>query len=140
VELTVVGPKVWPLPGEPPEGVRFLGRLPIMQVQRLFAEHDAFVMPSRFEGYGIALIEALAHGLPCVARDDCAMPEIVIPGVNGALVGADSGAAELAEVVASVLGDEALHERTRLSAPSVAADHTWARAAGEFERIVRTIR
>ena len=34
-------------------------------------------MPSHFEAYGIALIEALACGVPCVARDVCAVPEIL---------------------------------------------------------------
>lgn len=139
IELTVVGPEEWPLEGEVPEGVRFLGRLPLADVQALFAGHDVFVMPSRFEGYGIALIEALAHGLPCVARRDCAMPEIIRPGDNGALIDATGGPADLAIAVAGVLADTGLHERTRAAAAGVAMTHTWARAADDVARIVRSV-
>src|SRR5262249_30189698 len=75
IELNVIGPKQWPMPGEIPDGVRFLGRLPLEETRREFGRHDLFIMPSRFEGYGIALVEALAHGIPCIARAACAMPE-----------------------------------------------------------------
>lgn len=128
VTLTIVGPKEWPLPGEPPAGVRFLGRLPIDRVTRLYAEHDLFVMPSRFEGFGIALVEALSHGLPCVARDAYAMPEIVRPGDNGDLVTSDDPAA-LADIIARLLADDALFARTAQQAPEVRGYYSWSRAA-----------
>lgn len=138
LELTVVGPANWPLPGAPPEGVRFLGRIGLAQITALFAEHDVFVMPSRFEGYGIALVEALAHGLPCVARNRCAMPEIVTPGVNGALVGTED-VGELAAAIAAVLQDDGLHAAVAGAAAGVAEAHSWRRAALDVERIVRAV-
>jgi glycosyltransferase involved in cell wall biosynthesis len=135
-ELTVVGPRSWPLPGPVPAGVRYRGRLPLAEVHALYATHDLFVMPSRFEGYGIALVEALAHGLPCVARQDCAMPEIVRPGVNGALLGGNPGdPTELAELIATACADDALHERTAAAAAEVARRHSWGRVADDVLRI-----
>ena len=80
ITLTVVGPETWPLPGSPPDGVRFLGSLPAHEVAPLYDSHDLFVMPSRMEAFGIVFTEAVARGLPCVARDAYAMPEIVTPG------------------------------------------------------------
>jgi glycosyltransferase involved in cell wall biosynthesis len=130
ITLTVVGPKEWPLPGEPPAGVRFLGRLPIERLRALYAEHDLFVMPSRFEGFGIALVEALAHGLPCVARKAFAMPEIVRPGDNGDLVTGDEPA-ELAAIVAHLLGDDGVYERTAKQAAEVRRYYSWSRAADD---------
>jgi glycosyltransferase involved in cell wall biosynthesis len=128
ITLTVVGPREWPMPGEPPPGVRFLGRLPIERVRELYAEHDLFVMPSRFEGFGIALVEALSHGLPSVARRAFAMPEIVRPRDNGDLVTSDDPA-ELAGIVARLLADDALYARVAEQAAGVRAYYSWSRAA-----------
>lgn len=130
ITLTVVGPKQWPVPGEPPDGVDFRGRLPIEQVRGLYAEHDLFVMPSRFEAFGIALVEALSHGLPCVARKAYAMPEIVRPGDNGGLVTSDDPA-ELAGVIADLLADDEIHRRVARQAADVRAHYSWERAADD---------
>jgi glycosyltransferase involved in cell wall biosynthesis len=130
ITLTVVGPRVWPLPGEPPAGVRFLGRLPIDEVRSLYGQHDLFVMPSRFEGFGIALVEALSHGLPCVARTAFAMPEIVRPGDNGDLVTGDDPA-ELAGILARLLEDDGVFARTAAQSAEVRRYYSWSRAADD---------
>ncbi|HEX3589941.1 MAG TPA: glycosyltransferase family 4 protein [Pseudonocardiaceae bacterium] len=138
ITLTVVGPKEWPLPGQPPDGVRYLGRVPIDRVRALYAEHDLFVMPSRFEGFGIALVEALSHGLPCVARAAFAMPEIVRAGDNGDLVTTDDPA-ELADVVARLLADDGVFARTAAQAAEVRAHYSWSRAADDVLAVATTI-
>jgi glycosyltransferase involved in cell wall biosynthesis len=130
ITLTIVGPKEWPLPGEPPAGVRFLGRQPIERVRALYSEHDLFVMPSKFEGFGIALVEALSHGLPCVARTAFAMPEIVRPGDNGDLVAGDDPD-ELAGILARLLVADDVFARTAAQAPEVRKYYSWGRAADE---------
>ncbi|RJQ84567.1 glycosyltransferase family 4 protein [Amycolatopsis panacis] len=130
LELTIAGPAQWPMPGPIPHGVRFLGRIPLDQVRELYATHDLFVLPSHFEGYGIAFTEALAHGLPCVGRDRCAMPEIIRPGENGGLVTSEDPA-ELASLIAELLADEELRERTVRQAPAVIEHAGWSRAATE---------
>jgi glycosyltransferase involved in cell wall biosynthesis len=139
MELTVVGPTVWPMPGPPPEGVRFVGRLPVSRVSPLFTEHDLFVMPSHFEGFGMVFVEALAHGLPCVGRDVCAMPELIRPGDNGGLVGSDDPG-ELADLIARLLADDELRSRTVSQAPDVIARYAWSRAAEDVLRIAAKAR
>lgn len=138
ITLTVVGPLAWPMPGEVPPGVTFLGRQPIEKMAAIYDEHDVFVMPSRFEGFGIALVEALARGLPCVARNAFAMPEIVEHGRNGALVRTDESA-ELAGVIAGLLMDDSVFERTAAEAASVRGHYSWERAADEVVAVAHEV-
>jgi glycosyltransferase involved in cell wall biosynthesis len=135
ITLTVAGPKAWPQPGDPPDGVRFLGSLPAGEVARLYDDHDLFVMPSRMEPFGIVFAEAITRGLPCIARDAYAMPEIVIPGVSGALVtGEDAG--ELAAAIAAALADDGLYAKCHEHAPDAAAYFSWERAGHEVVDVI----
>jgi glycosyltransferase involved in cell wall biosynthesis len=135
VTLTIAGPEKWPLPGSVPDGVTFLGRVPFEQVSALYASHDLFVMPSRFEGFGMVFAEALAHGLPCIARDAFAMPEIVRAGQTGALVTGNDPAV-LADAITRTLADDAIYERCRAEASDVRQHFTWARAADDVVRVI----
>ena len=61
-------------------------------------------MPSLAEPYGLALVEAMGHGLPCVGTTVGAMPEIVLEGETGLLV--PPGAVEpLAAALVDLLGN-----------------------------------
>jgi glycosyltransferase involved in cell wall biosynthesis len=135
ITLTIAGPEKWPLPGTPPDGVRFLGALPPDDVSALYDSHDLFVMPSRLEPFGIVFAEALSRGLPCVARDAYAMPEIVTPGISGALIATDDEH-ELAATVAAALADDALYESCYTRSPKVAEYFSWERAAGEVAHLI----
>jgi glycosyltransferase involved in cell wall biosynthesis len=138
ITLTVVGPSSWPLPGAIPPGVDFRGLLPVRALAGLYGEHDLFVLPSRFEGFGISFVEALAHGLPCVGRRAFAMPEIVRPGENGDLVDGDDPA-DLAARIAALLADDALYERVGAAAGQVVAHYSWGRAADDVLAVARTV-
>lgn len=86
-ELWLVGPSESSVPSQP--GVRAHGFVRRdtadgeAEIDRLYRAATAFVMPSRYEPFGVALLEAMAYGLPCVAADTCAMPEIVAHGSTG---------------------------------------------------------
>jgi glycosyltransferase involved in cell wall biosynthesis len=135
ITLTIVGPEKWPLPGSLPEGVRFLGPQPASAIPALYDSHDLFVMPSRLEPFGVVFAEALSRGLPCVARDACAMPEIVTPGVSGALLGKDDEH-ELAVAIAAVLADDSIYEACSARAPQIARYFSWDRSAAEMVQVI----
>jgi glycosyltransferase involved in cell wall biosynthesis len=84
--LVIVGPTV--TVREP--GVECLG--PVSDRARiadLFRRASAFALPARYEPYGMVLLEAMAHGVPCVGTDVGAIAEIVDDGVSGRVVPPD---------------------------------------------------
>ncbi len=93
-------------------GVRFLGRVEDGELHGLFAACDAYWTPTRYEGFGLTVLEAMAAGAPVVAADVPAVNEIVRHGEDGLLFRAgDAGA--LAEATLNLLGDAPLAARLR---------------------------
>ena len=67
------------------ERIVFLGELDHEALDAVYHEGSVFVLPSHYEGYGMALTEALARGLPIVSTTGGAIPDTV-PGDAGILV------------------------------------------------------
>ncbi len=78
-ELTLVGS--WQLAVEKlkrlPRGVRFVGPVGPEKLRELYRESDVFVFPSFFEGFGLVILEAMACGLPVIASDRSAGPDVL---------------------------------------------------------------
>lgn len=85
-----------------PQTVEFLGA--VSNVPELLAASRALVLPSRWEGLPMAMLEAMERGLPVVATAVGGIPELVESGVNGILVPPDEPT-KLAAAIDRVLGD-----------------------------------
>lgn len=114
VELRLVGPledRTWLDARDRTLGiahqVRYLGELSLPELVRQYQDAEAVVLSSRQEGFGMALVEAMACGTPVVSTRCGGPEEIVRDGITGFLtpVG-DAGA--LAEAAERILSDRAL--------------------------------
>ena len=79
--------------------IQFAGLVPDIEPE--YQQADVFILPSRFEGYGMVFAEALSAGLPVIAAKAGAVPDVV-PGTAGLLVAPDDPEA-LAEAFISYL-------------------------------------
>ena len=96
---------------------------------------DAFVLSSRWEGWGMVLAEAMAHGCAVVGVDcDVGPRDIVRDGVDGLLV-RQGDAEALAAGLERLLGDAALRERLAARAPEVATRFSPERVRGMWEAL-----
>ena len=82
----------------------FLGWKSQTELMDEYARADVFVLPSLTEALGVALLEAMAAGLPVIGSDAGGIPEIIRHGENGLLVSPDQPA-ELADAVLRILSD-----------------------------------
>lgn len=103
--------------------VRFLGSVPRETVLRLFRAADASVLPSAWENFPHAVVEALAAGCPVIATAVGGVPEVVRDGENGLLV-APNDAAGLAAAIGRFFSDAELRERLRTAAPGSVAGYS----------------
>ncbi len=90
--------------------VSFIGTVPQSEVFEYCRKADVLINPSLMEAFGIALIEAMACGVPVIGTRVGGIPEIVVEGQTGLLV-APGDAKKLAEAIVQLLA----HEDNRLA-------------------------
>lgn len=91
------------------------------QVRQHLTQADVFVLPSHWEGQPIAILEAMASGVPVVVTAVGANPDVVRDGVDGLVVPSHDPAA-LADALERVLRDADLRRRLGASARERAAE------------------
>jgi glycosyltransferase involved in cell wall biosynthesis len=116
-----------------------LGAVSAEQLAELYHKADAFVLASRFEGYGMAYAEALSRGLPIVGTTAGAISQTVPDGA-GLLVTAGDEVA-LANALRAVINDAALRSRiSRAALAAVAMLPTWRASGAAFARVLERLR
>jgi len=113
------------------EQVRFAGFIPRQTMPEIYRQADIFVLPSRSEGMSIALLEAMASGLPVVVTDTGGTQELVSHGENG-LVAGWADVERLAQALKQLLQDKALRESMGIVGRKVALRFSWASVARQY--------
>jgi glycosyltransferase involved in cell wall biosynthesis len=109
------------------QDVRFPGWVTAAELEGLYAVAACFVFPSRHEGFGLPVLEAMARGVPVACSDRSSLPEVA--GDAAVLFDPDSVPA-IAGAIESILGDPTLADRLRAAGRERAKKFSW-RAAAE---------
>lgn len=144
--LVIVGPRGWGGldVGQDAEARGLRGRVTVTgrvndpDLAALYAGASLVVMPSRAEGFGLPVLEAMSLGVPVITSDDPAMREV---GGGATLLFPVGDAAALCAAIVRVLSDAALGAQMVESGRSRARDFDWlvsARALWDlYARLVR---
>lgn len=102
---------------------------PVQDIASIYQQASLLVLPSRSEGFGMVLIEAMACGVPCVAFDcPCGPRDIIQNGENGILVKAQD-TAELAQHIEKLINNEQLRKNMGTFAKQTAQQYLMERIA-----------
>jgi glycosyltransferase involved in cell wall biosynthesis len=118
------------------DGVQFLGFVSERDKPALYAAARILVFPSRYEGFGLPPLEAMACGTPVICADTSCLPEIV--GAAGVLCGPDDTGAWVQELRA-LLGDDREWQARRAAGLAQAQRFTWERTAQETLAVYRAV-
>jgi glycosyltransferase involved in cell wall biosynthesis len=121
--------------GRAAERIRLTGYVTDDERQRLYREASMLVLPSLDEGFGIPALEAMTIGVPVVASNRGALPDVVAGA--GILVDPEDGAA-LAAAIERVLDGELLRRQMADDGVARAAQFTWASSAARLHEAYRT--
>jgi glycosyltransferase involved in cell wall biosynthesis len=140
-ELVIAGRPGWAygdtlqrIAAEP--GVRYLGHVDEPTLSALYESASVLAFPSLYEGFGLPLLEAMAHGVPAVVGAAGALPELALGAaisVNPDDVNAIAGALE------RLLSDAQLRQKLGEEGKRRAANFTWDRAAEQTLDVLHQI-
>lgn len=118
------------------EYVHILGYQPLETVARLMSGAAAFVYPSLYEGFGLAVLEAMACGAAVIASDRASLPEVVGPG--GKLLPPHDVAGWTSSILA-LLADPSATENAKGAALRQAGRFSWDESAAKTYSVLRDL-
>jgi glycosyltransferase involved in cell wall biosynthesis len=122
--------------GLPPERVRLLGHLADADLAVVLDRSTAHVKPSRAEGFGLPVLEAMAAGTAVVSSDAPALVEV---GGDATWVTPVGDAEALATALARVVADDAYRSGLRAAGLRRAEDFSWLRTADRMWELYREL-
>jgi glycosyltransferase involved in cell wall biosynthesis len=132
-----IGPNQFGLPPAHGLDVVSLGVVDDATLAAAYRACTAFVFPSRYEGFGLPVLEAMANGAPVVSSSAPALPEVG----GEAVMYADPGdVLGFAQAILNIAADPMIADNLRESGHARAAERSWVRTAGELLAVFESLR
>lgn len=116
------------------DGILRLGHVSDGELRSLYENALAFIFPSRYEGFGIPPVEAMALGCPVVSSRGGSLPEVL---GDAALFVDPDNLDQFSATLATLIADDAMRDRMVRAGKDRAAKFTWRAAVDRFDGIIR---
>lgn len=116
------------------ESVLLIGRVNDIQLQYLYEQAFFYAFPSIDEGFGLPIIEAMEKGLPVMAANNTALPEI---GGDAAIYFSPFNVQEITDAMENLIANDSLRAELKLNALQRAKLFSWEKAGKEIELILK---
>ena len=118
--------------------VVYTGIIPHDKIAPLYLASDIFSMPSRFDTFGLTVLEAMAASLPVIISENVGAKDLVRQGVNGFVITHAKHAEEIADAMAS-LRREDIRMNMSTEAFATASRHGWKQVAEKYTDVYKGI-
>lgn len=118
--------------------VKFISNLPRLELTKELREAHIFSLPSEVEGFGIAVLEACAAGVPYVVSDIDVFKEVTKNG-QGGLLSKRGSAKDLAQKLEHLLSDKKLRAKKVKEAAILARNYDWQEIANKTEELYKKV-
>jgi UDP-glucose:(heptosyl)LPS alpha-1,3-glucosyltransferase len=119
------------------EALEFAGTQ-VEGLERYYRAADMFIMLSKFDTFGMVVLEAMAAGLPAIVSPNVGAKDLVEDGVNGFVIPAPHDVDAAAERIAR-LSDKARREAMGIAAAQTASAHDWERLTANMEHLYEDV-
>ncbi|MEI6335439.1 MAG: glycosyltransferase family 4 protein [Methylococcaceae bacterium] len=137
IELTIIGTrlaKCAPLDAALQQ-YRYIPSLPHHEILKEMDQHDVFVFPSLFEGFGLVILEAMARGIPVITTPNTAGPDVITDGKDGYIVPIRSAQA-ITEKLELLANNQDLLDQLKTAALAKARLFSWAKYQSQLTTLL----
>ncbi len=120
------------------ENVVFTGQLSKEKLIRLYLAGNMYIMLSKFDTFGMVVLEAMAAGLPVIISSNVGAKDIVVEGENGFLISDTSNADYIASIIVLLLNENIRSSMAR-KALDTAKQNTWSQVAAKYSEIYSSV-
>lgn len=104
-------------------------------VASFHAAGDIFVLPTQYEAFCLAILEALGSGLPVITTKIPGAQNAILPGINGDLIDDPQSGSQLAEAIALLLDNER-RSAYAAGAPKTVVQYQWPSVLQQYEKVL----